>query len=478
LGVINQLKDKSQLALITMAAGMFLWSYSAGLVNISLPIIAQFLDVSISTVSWIIIAHLLVLISLLLVFGRISEIWGQKRVFMLGVSIFTLSSYLSGLAIDYYSLIIIRLVQGVGSAMLLSVAPALISQVTRHRERGQSFGYISIATTIGLSLGYLTGGVVIDNFSWNYIFFLVVPIGVIVLIIAHKSLDNKIQSKENKKFDLLGSGLLFVIFSLLIISFEIIGDPYLPIIEGIGMCLVALLAIIIFIFWELRHPHPLLDLRLLKNRYLTLAVITAFLTTMVLTGTIFLVPFYLEMVKEYHSTFAGMIIFASTLLVLVASPISGRLSDRFGSKKLNITGGLLLVGALILMTLMNGAVGLVFIFTVLSIRALSDGVANPANSKMVMSHSTNESLSTVSSLLNTARYFGLVAGVVIFETIFDASISSQAITLEGSKTGALELSLPAGVLEHGFQTTFYLGVAIAIIVIILTFLSEENKENI
>lgn len=207
-----------------------------------------------------------------------------------------------------------------------------------------------------------------------------------------------------------------------------------------------------------------------------MAVGAAFLTTLILTGTIFLIPFYLELVKSYTTEFSGLLVFASTLLVVVVGPLSGWLSDRLGAKKINTLGAIFLLIALGLFTLMDSTVGLLFIFMALAIRSLSDGISNPANSKMVISHSPPGMLNTVSGLLNAARYFGLVIGVVVFQSIFNNTISRYALTLDVSASGSLEMTLPVGTLAQGFQAAFAVGVILSVIVIIFTLLGCEYKK--
>lgn len=463
---------KSKMVLWTVVSGMFLWSFGAGIVNISLPTIAQYLDISTSTVSWVIIIHLLILVSLLLIFGRLADYLGQRNIFMWGVLVFTISSYLCGLSQEFNNLIFFRLVQGVGSAMLLSVSPAMITLSSTIKNRGRAFGYISLATTLGLSTGYLAGGLVTEHLGWNWVFFLNLPLGALVLIMSHLYLPDISNSASKDRFDFLGVCLSFTFFLFLILTLETLEiNPY-PL---VGF-LVTLMVGFFFIYWEFHHPHPLLDLRLLLNPHLIQSILSGFLTTLVLTGTIFLVPFYLELVKSYPTDLAGLLVFASTLLVLVVGPLSGWLTDQVGAKLVNTTGALVLLGSLVLLSLLDQTVGLLFIFTALAIRALSDGISNPANSKMVISHSPPGMESSVSSLLNTARYLGLVMGVVIFETIFNITISHHSPSLEASSQGALELTLPAAALVDGFHAAFYLGMGISVLIIIFTILGRENRE--
>ncbi len=457
---------------------MFLWSFSAGIVNISLPTIAQYLDVSTATVSWIIIFHLLVLVSLLLFFGRLADYKGHKTIFMWGVFIFILSSYMCGISTELGPILIYRLIQGIGSAMLLSVAPAIISKTSSAKSRGRAFGYISLATTLGLSSGYLVGGIVTEYTSWNWIFFLNIPIGIMVLLMARKFMPSETITVPEENFDKIGAIISFLFFLSLILAVEPMGTVEFPIFTILVLGGISLFLGLLFIFWELRHPHPLIDLKLFLNPYLSIAVITGFLTTLVLTGTIFLVPFYLELVKSYSTEFAGTLVFLSTLLILIVAPMAGWLTDKYGAKKINIFGAILLIISIALFTLFDQTAGLIFILIVLALRALSDGISNPANSKIVISHSPQGMENTISSLLNNARYLGLVMGVVVFQTIFNRTITQHAQTLETTLHGALEMTLPVESLVNGFQTAFFIGIILSIVIVVLTIIGKENLEEL
>jgi EmrB/QacA subfamily drug resistance transporter len=463
--------------IFTLALGMFLWSFSAGIVNISLPTISQYLDISTDMVSLIIIIHLITLISFLLVFGRIGDITGYKKIFVMGISIFTIGSYFCGISLDFVSLIIFRIIQGIGSAMLLSMVPAIISTVFPPRMRGKVFGYISLTTTLGLSSGYGVGGYVTQYMGWNWIFLMVVPVGIIATIFAVKVLPSQKTRVQNIKFDVIGSLLIGLTILTFIMPFNI-GESLgwgLPSI--VITFVISLILGITFVIWELKHPEPLLDLSILKNVYITLSLLAGFIATLVLTGTIYLLPFYLELIMGYSSDFAGLIILIPSLVVIFIGPLSGYISDNFGSRIPTIIACITLIMAIILLYRLNQTVGILFIFAALGIRALSEGMFTPANNKTVMSHSPKEKVGSVSSLLNTARYMGLVMGIVVFNEIFVTTISNEITDLIGvPSTGAFQFSAPVGILLNGFQNAFILGIAMSVLILIFSILTKENKD--
>lgn len=473
------MKSKLNLIILTISLGMFLWSFSAGIVNISLPTISQFMDIDTNLVSLIVIVHLLVLTSFLLIFGRIGDIYGYKKIYISGIALFTIGSYFCGISLDFTELIIFRIVQGIGSAMLLAMVPAIISSIFPNKSRGRIFGYISLTTTLGITIGYGVGGLLNEYIGWNWIFLVVVPFGILALILALKILPSSKKKVKDHQFDFIGAILIFLSVSTFIIPFNVERS------FNFGMPLMFLTFIIsfilgiIFFIWESKHPEPLFDIKLLKNFNITLSIIAGFMATLVLTGTIFLLPFFLQLIMGYSESFSGLIILIPSLIFIFTGPLSGYISDRIGSRLPLIIACIALITAVCLLYILNQTIGLIFIFIALGIRALSEGMFTPANNKLVMSHSPIEKIGNVSSLLNYARYLGLVMGVVVFNTIFDITVSNEATKILGvPSNGAFQFSAPVDILLEGFQKAFIVGIALSIIVLMFSILSKENEDYV
>lgn len=467
----------NNLIILTLAFGMFLWSFSAGIVNISLPTISQFLDISTSTVSLIIIVHLIVLINFLLIFGRVGDIVGYKKVFLTGISLFTLGAYFCGISLDIISILIFRIVQGIGSAMLLSVTPAIISVHLPHNMSGKVFGIISLTTTLGLSSGYGIGGLINEYGSWNWIFLVTVPLGIAVIIFSAKILPKSRKNKQKTNFDVIGAILIFTTLLTLILPLDIGLNMDWSLLEIVLTLSISLTSGIIFFAWESQHKYPLFDFSILKNVYITLSLISGFLAAIVLNGSIFLLPFYFELIMGYSSDFSGLIILLPSLAFIFTGPLSGYISDRIGSRIPTIIAVISLIIAVILLTLFNETIGMLFIFIALGIRAISEGMFTPANNKLVMSHSEPEKRGSLSSLLNTARYLGLVMGVVVFNSIFNYTINIDTAEILGVPlNGAYHLSAPTEILLNGFHNSFIVGLVLSIIIFVFSILTRENRE--
>ncbi|UTB31968.1 MAG: MFS transporter [Methanobacterium sp. ERen5] len=462
-----------------IAFSVFIWSFSAGIVTIALPTISQYMDINTTLVSWVVVAHLLVLTSFLLIFGKIGDYVGYKNIYMGGLFLFTVGSYLSGISLNITTLIASRILQGVGSAMLLSMTPAIISKVFPHSTRGKIFGFISLATTMGLSLGYGVGGIVTEYMGWHWIFFITVPLGALATILTYFYLPEIKPSMEYHGFDLVGSILIFLAVILLIMPIEM-GSKLgwtSPLI--LGALISSGVIFLIFYKWEHNYKNPLLHICLLKQKQLNISIIAGFMSSFVLTGTIFLLPFYFELILNYDTDVAGIIILLSTLLIIVVGPLSGRLADKIGSRLPAILGAVLLAATMTILTLIDptvGEFGVILIVLALIMRSVADGIFSPANNKLVMSHSPAKMVGSVSSLLNTAKYLGLVLGVVIFETIFDSTISHSAGHMEGvTGTGAFQYSVPIETLLTGFHHAFLIGALICILIVAASFLAKENS---
>lgn len=471
-------KHRRLFILLPLVMGVFLWSLSAGIINISLPTLSQYLDISTSMVTWVVIIHLVILTSFLLIFGRVGDFIGYKKIFMMGLFIFAAGAYLCAVSLNFYHLLLFRIIQGIGSSMLLSVIPAIITLSFRPENRGKAFGYISLATTIGLSLGYGLGGFIDTYANWRWIFIVNIPLAILTIYLAHKYIPVRQKLKKPSSFDFIGSILaLLTIISFLLLIQVVRNINTLPHWFPLGLILVTMLGVC-FVIWEWKHESPLFDLHVLRNVYLTTALLATFLANLVLTGTIFLVPFYLELIHGYSADFAGMIILLPSLLILVTGPLSGHLSDRIGSKPVAIFSALALIISTLIFTIMDLTVGILFIFIALAIRSLCEGMFGPANNKMVMSHSSSEKTGAISSLMNTARYLGLVMGMVIFQGIFDSVISAQSKQVDIMQPiGAYQLIIPKSALLTGFQSAFFIGMSISVVIIILSFLTNEKTNT-
>lgn len=467
--------SKTVLLMISVSLAVFAWSFSAGAVNISLPVISQYMDISTYMASWIVIIHLLVLTSFLLIFGRLGDVIGLKKVFLSGLIVFTLSSYLCGLSLELVPLLIFRGLQGLGSAMLLSMTPALVSHHLKPESQAKGFAAISASTTLALAAGYGIGGIALVYLDWNWIFFLTVPLGVLAGLAGYYYIPSDKPSVKKMDFDLMGAFFTMVTLIILILSVYCAKDWGLTSPWFIGGLLFFIILLIALIRWESREKNPIFNLEIIKNLKVFVPLLVAFLMTMVFMGTVFLIPFYLNNVMKYDSSFSGMLILIPTMLVMVASPISGVITDKYGSRIPTIIACVLLLTFLSCFILMNKPSGILIILIVLSFRFLSEGFFAPANNKQAMGNGQIQK-GTLSSLLNTAKYLGIIIGVVVFDAIFESTIILNTTNLvDMPDIGAFHLAAPTHILLSGFHNAFLFGLIITAVVLMLVFKSSIWK---
>ena len=290
------------LLILSISLATFMSGLDGTIVNIALPTISEAFHVSSSTVSWVATAYLLVMAGCVLVFGKISDIIGFKKVFLSGFAIFTLGSLACGLLPDLFGsltwLIGSRIFQAIGGAMITAIAPAMITAYIPMEQRGKAMGIVMTIAALGTALGPTIGGVLTQYFSWHAIFFINVPVGIVAVLLGAKVIPEAVGREKLTGFDSTGAGLIFVgLASLLFVVSE--GES-LGWTSPIIACL-AVLAIVTlgwFVWHELRAPDPLLDLRLFRNRNFLLANLLLSLVFFSFAGINYLLPFYLKYVRE------------------------------------------------------------------------------------------------------------------------------------------------------------------------------------
>ncbi|MDD5170941.1 MAG: DHA2 family efflux MFS transporter permease subunit, partial [Syntrophales bacterium] len=323
-------QDKNQrLIVFSVAMAVFMVRLDGYIVNISLPTISRYFQVDVGEVSWVVISYLLIMTSSMLIFGKLADKIGLKRIFMGGYVVFTAGSLLCGLSPSIYFLDISRALQGTGSAMMVTSAFAIISRYLPAEQTGWAFGICSFANSLGIMIGAPLGGLITSYLSWNWIFLVNIPVGIVALFIAGRALPYEIKARpDNLRFDWAGSVLSIIALSLFVFSLSMgneMGWTSSPILCASGSSLLAFMA---FIRQESAHPDPILDFSMFKKRNFAFAIMTTLLAVMLLSGGNFLLPFYLEIVKGLKSDLVGGVILIYSIVYMPIGLFSGRLSDR------------------------------------------------------------------------------------------------------------------------------------------------------
>ena len=329
--------------LIAVSVAIFMLLLDITVVNVALPSIQSALKSSFSDLQWVVNAYALTLAAFLLTAGSVADLIGRRRVFALGLVVFTVSSAVCGFSTTPLMLNLARAVQGVGGAMMYATSLALLAQAFHGRERGTAFGVFGAVTGAAVAVGPVVGGIITSGIGWKWIFFINVPIGITAVAIT---LARVVESRDPgaRRVDWIGlvtfSGALFMLVFALIEGNEH-GWGSTRIVSLLGGSAILLVA---FVVAELKQSRPMLDLSLFRKPAFTGASIVAFSVSASIFAMFLYLTLYIQDVLGYSALQAGLRFLPITLLSFVAAPIAGRLSVRMPVRYL-LGGGLLLVGA-------------------------------------------------------------------------------------------------------------------------------------
>ena len=400
-----------------VSMGVFLATIDGSIVNIALPTLQEEFGAPFSSVQWVVLAYLLVLGTLSLLFGRLGDMIGKKRIYTTGFVAFTAASAAAASAQSVGMLIGWRIVQAVGAAMILSLGLAILTAAFPATERGKALGLIGTTVSVGIVIGPTMGGLILSAASWHWIFLVNVPVGIIGTITSIKFIPNT-KPIGWQTFDFPGAGLFAAAITSLMLGMTLAGE------RGFASPLVlTLLAVAVvvgagFIYWERRTDQPIIDLSIFDNKLFSINIVTGLLTFVCISGVFFIAPFYLERTLGFESRQIGLLLAASPILLAVVAPVSGWLSDKIGSRPITIAGLLvLLVGYWSVRRLSVDTTPLGFVLVLAPIGA-GMGLFQSPNNSIIMGSVRPERLGIASGLLNLTRILGQITGIGVLTTFW------------------------------------------------------------
>lgn len=412
------------LLVATMAS--FLFPFMGSAVNIALPSIGRELSLDAVTLGWVSTVYLLASATFLVPFGRIADLHGRKRIFTYGIVIYTISSFLSGIAGSAAMLISFRVLQGIGGAMLAGTGVAIITSVFSADERGKALGINVAATYAGLSLGPVLGGVLTQHFGWRSVFFINVPAGLAVIAITLWKLKGEWAGAKGEKFDLVGSA----IYSLTLVTL-VYGFILLPAMSGVWLIVAGVVGLSAFTRWEMKARSPVLDINLFRNnRAFTFSNLAALINYSATFAVSFLISLYLQYVRGFEPQSAGFVLVAMPAMQAIFSPLAGRLSDRIEPRVIASAGMALTTVGLVLFTLLNGKTPLEFIIGALILMGFGFALFSSPNTNAVMSSAPKKAYGVASATLATMRQIGMVFSMGVAMLMFALYIGRVQITPE------------------------------------------------
>ena len=437
--------------LISVGIGTFMSALDASVVNIILPILRQTFATDVATIEWVVVVYLLVVSGLLLTFGRLGDLRGNRPVYLGGFVIFILGSALCGLSQSPAMLVAFRGLQAVGAAMLFSNSPAILTRVFPPSQRGQALGIQATMTYLGLTVGPSLGGWLTHVFSWRSVFYINVPVGLLALALSWRFVPVDVGVKR-ERFDYVGALLFIAGLVALLLGLDQ-GANWgwgSPAIVGLIAAAFALLAV--FVYYEGRVDSPMLDLSLFRSWLFSASAISAVCNYVALYALLFLLPFYLIQGRGLNPASAGLILTAQPLVMVFAAPLSGTLSDRIGSRLLSTVGMLVLALGTFALSRLGPSAGLGWVSAGLAVCGLGTGIFISPNNSALMGAAPRGRQGIAAGILATSRNVGQVLGIglggAILATVSAGGAANALFTaVEYGMVAAAVVSLAAALVS-------------------------------
>jgi EmrB/QacA subfamily drug resistance transporter len=440
------------LTLAVLCLSVFMLLIDSTIVNVAQRKIQEGLNANLSEIQWILDAYILTYAVLLLSCGRMGDVFGRKRLFLLGLAIFTTSSALCGVS-DWLAgltglsgsqaLIAARVLQGVGGGAMMPQALSLITVVFPRDRRGAALGIWSSVVALGAIVGPVFGGFIVTNFAWEWIFLVNVPVGIGAFIAGTVILPESIDPFARNRLDWMGVFLSTTgIFAFVYAMIESNGlgwtDPRIPALIAVSAVLLAT-----FLWWERRHPDPMMKLELFTIRNFWAGGAIRFVSAFALFGISFPLQIFLQAGVGYSPLESGLTIVPQSIMIIIVAPIAGRLADRIGARWLMFCGLLTMSGGILFLLSQTGA-GTTWRSLILPLAVYGGGIG------LTFSPLTTAAMKDVplgiagsaSGVLNTMRSLGQVLGIAVLGSVLQTRLAADmGKQLAGSP-------LPAGIRDH------------------------------
>jgi len=434
-------------------------------VNIALPTISRYFDMNMGQVSWLIMISMLSASSFALIAGKITEVWGAKRVLLIGFSIYIIGTFACFLTRRFEILILIRFFQGIGESLLYVVGPAFIRQSVPKSKQQSSYGIWMACTGIGIAAGPLLGGFLVDNLNWSWVFLINFPLSIIGLFMLFKvKLPRKLKIKRGET-DFVGAMYSFLFLAGLIYGLNMINrfgftSPY--ILVSIGL---SILFLLLFIRREKVFVNPVFDLKLFMIRNFSLTALGFFLYFVVNVGSRFLRPFYFENERMLNAETSGLLMMVSPIMMMIISPMAKRISKRVHPNYLCLIGNVLLAISMFLFAFWDAETPLLTIILAMALLGIGMGLYYPTSSFVGMSSLPDDYSGMGSAAISTSKSMGKLIGVLIFASLFTI-FSAQII------------GIGSNVADSAFKFTFLSGGIIAMIATLISLFLRKTKKGL
>jgi EmrB/QacA subfamily drug resistance transporter len=415
-----------RIALFIAVLAGFLTPFDSSAVNIALPTIGTEFSMDAITLSWVATAYLLASAAFLVPTGRIADIVGRKKVFKIGLSVFTIASFLMIFSISPEMIIALRVVQGTGSAMIFGTAVAILTSAVPPAERGKSLGIYITSVYLGLAAGPFLGGLLTGYLGWRSIFLINVPLGLLTLAMIHLMMKEEWADARGERFDLAGS---------LLYGFSLVGVMYglslLPDTAGYIIVLAGIALMAAFVWWEIHEKSPLLEMKLfVENRVFAFSNLAALINYSATFAVTFFMSLYLQYIRGLSPEYAGLVLIIQPITQALISPFAGKLSDRIEPGIIASAGMALNAFGLFLLAFISDSTPFVLFAAVLAVLGLGFGLFSSPNLNAIMTSVEKKYYGIASGTQGTMRLIGQMLSMGMATMILAFFIGRVVITPE------------------------------------------------
>jgi EmrB/QacA subfamily drug resistance transporter len=415
-------QEKAVLFVATFSS--FMGPFMISSVNVALPAIQQEFGADAVALSWVATALLLAVAVFLIPLGKIGDIYGRKKIFTLGLAVYTLASLTGAFSISMPMLLAVRVFQGFGAAMFVTTGMAIVTSVFPPKRRGRAIGFYVSAVYIGLSVGPFAGGLLTQHLGWRSNFGVVVPFGAASIWVTLKYLKGEWADAKGEKFDIPGSLLYSASVFLLVY-----GASLLPRLPAVYLILAGVIALMAFVRVELRTPQPVFDVRLFSgNKLFVFSCLAALINYAATFAVTFLISLFLQYIKGLPPQAAGTILVAQPVVMAFLSPLAGRLSDRIEPRLISSAGMTLTVLGLLLFALVGTETSEYYIIATLMVLGFGFALFSSPNMNAIMSAVDKKYFGIASGTVAAMRLLGQMTSMAIAMVVFTVFIGREQIT--------------------------------------------------
>ena len=444
------------LALLGIGLSVFMGTMDISIVNIALSTLMHDLNASLATIEWVVVSYALVITSLMLGVGRLGDMFGKKRVYLLGIAVFGLGSALCGMAGSAWSLIVFRGIQAIGAVMMQALGMGIITEIFPAEQRGRVMGIIGTAVSLGLAVGPPLGGMLIGTVGWRAIFFVNLPVCLVSWFVVARYVPKDLTGKSGERFDVPGAVLLFIALVCYALGMTMgqhygFGSGASPLLFG-----AATLGVALFLWVEFRSPQPMMPLSLFKDAQFGLGLLMGWIAFLILGG-VFIMPIYLQVAEGYSPQQTGFLMLVVPLSMGVVSPLAGWCADRFGARVVSLVGLILLVGGCLTLSGITLHISVFeYVMRVLPL-GLGLGLFQAPNTSSIMGRAPRNRLGVSSGLVSLSRTLGNTSGVPLMGAVFSLYFLAAAPGADQANLAAAPPQAMVDGLAGAFRLAAWLG---------------------